>query len=195
VVVTAYSVLERTEEIARYILMKSFEKHGRPELLDPVFSSLKELTTNAIKANIKGLLFKEGKFEENSDPISVVQAIKSVLNERSLLEYGIKCWNSRLSIRIHFSLQKDRLVIRVIDPHPLTPDVHERVQSKIERAKGYENLAMCYLENPDPLAEGMGLGLSMVVVLLKGSKIDPNDFTVTSDNIRGTTTAQIIIRF
>ena len=57
IVVTAYSVLERTEEIARYILMKSFEKHDKMDLLDPVFSSLKELTTNAIKANIKSLLF------------------------------------------------------------------------------------------------------------------------------------------
>ena len=90
---------------------------------------------------------------------------------------------------------EDRLVIKVVDPHPLTPDVYERIQSKIERAKGYEDLAMCYLENPDPLAEGMGLGLSMVVVLLKGSNTDPNDFTVTSDDIRGTTTARIIIRF
>jgi hypothetical protein len=195
VVITAYSLLERTEEVIRYILLKSFEKHGKTDLLDPVFSSLKELTTNAIKANIKSLLYDEGKITDISDPLAVVQAIKSVLTETSLLEYGLKCWNGKLSIRVHFALQTDKLIIRVIDPHPLAPDVNQRILSKIERAKSYENLATCYLENPDPLAEGMGLGLSMVVVLLKGSEIDPNDFTVTSDNARGTTTAQIIIRF
>jgi hypothetical protein len=195
IVVAAYSLLERTEDVARYILLRLFEKHGKTELLDPIFSSLKELTTNAIKANIKKLLMVEGKISDNSDPMSAVQAIKSVLNEKSLLEYGIKCWNNKLSIRIHFVLKNNNLIIKVIDPYPLTPDIHARIQSKIERAKSYENLAMCYLENPDPLAEGMGLGLSMVVVLLKGSGINLDDFSITSDETRKTTTAQIIIRF
>jgi hypothetical protein len=101
--------------------------------------------------------------------------------------------NHKLSMRMHLSIDNSRLRVRVIDPLTLTDEQVKRIESKIERAKSYENLAMCYLENPDPLAEGMGLGLSMVVVLLKGSGIAPSNFTIVSDAAEGKTTAQIIV--
>ena len=193
IVIVAYSLLEKTENIAKYILYTTFQRHNKEDLLDPVFSSLKELTTNAIKANIKKILIDEGKIENPDDPMCVVRGIKSVLNEKSLLEYGIRCMEEKLSMRMHIGITDSLVTIRVIDPLPLTADQIERIQSKIERAYSYENLAMCYLENPDPLAEGMGLGLSMVVVLLKGSGIPPENFTIVSDPVESKTTAQIIV--
>lgn len=191
VVFNAYSFLEPTESILRYILDTVFIKNGKIDLLDPVLSSIKELTTNAIKANIKTILIQEGTIADPSDPMSVLKGIKSVLNEKSLLEYGLKCRENGLSMRLHLSVTPDCLTVRVIDPQPLTSEVNERIQNKIERAKSYESLATCYLENPDPLAEGMGLGLSMIVVLLKGSGIDPDNFFVQSDDKSNKTTACI----
>jgi hypothetical protein len=191
VVFTAYSFLEPIESVLRYILDTIFIKNGKIDLLDPVLSSIKELTTNAIKANIKTLLIREGTIVDPNDPMSVLKGIKSVLNEKSLLEYGLKCREEGLSMRLHLSIQPDCLTIRVIDPQSLTSDVNERIQNKINRAKSYESLATCYLENPDPLAEGMGLGLSMIVVLLKGSGIDPDNFFVRSDDKSNKTTACI----
>jgi hypothetical protein len=191
VVFTAYSFLEPIESVLRYILDTIFNKNGKGDLLDPILSSIKELTTNAIKANIKTLLIKEGVIKNPSDPMSVLKGIKSVLNEKSLLEYGLKCRENGLSMRLHLTISRDSLIIRVIDPHSLASEVNDRMQNKITRAKNYENLAMCYLENPDPLAEGMGLGLSMIVVLLKGSGIDPDNFYITSDLNANKTTASI----
>jgi hypothetical protein len=191
IVLAAYSFLEPTELILRYVLETVFHNYGKGDLIDPILSSIKELTTNAIKANIKRILIDEGSIENPNDPLSVLKGIKSVLNEKSLLEYGLKCRDRGLSMRLHVSLQNNTLSVRVIDPHPLTADVNKRMQEKIERAKGYENLATCYLENPDPLAEGMGLGLSMIVVLLKGSGIDPSNFYITSNPEKRKTTATI----
>ncbi len=37
------------------------------------------------------------------------------------------------------------------------------------------------MENPDPEAEGMGSGLSMIVVLLKTINITHNNLVVTTD--------------
>ena len=193
IVIVAYSFLEKTENITKYILYSTFRKHGKDDLLDPVFSSIKELTTNAIKANIKKVLIEEGAIEDPDDPLSIVKGIKSVLNEKSLLEYGLRCREHKLSMRLHINIDSEKLVAKVIDPLPLSDEQLERMRSKIKRAKGYENLAMCYLENPDPLAEGMGLGLSMIVVLLKGSGIDPDNFIISSDPETRKTIAQISV--
>ncbi|MGL4369504.1 MAG: hypothetical protein ACRCUT_07520, partial [Spirochaetota bacterium] len=193
VVIVAYSLLEKTENIIKYILYTTFQKHKKDDLLDPVFSSIKELTTNAIKANIKKVLIDEGTIGNPDDPLAIVKGIKSVLNEKSLLEYGLRCREHNLSMRLHLNIDNEKIVAKVIDPLPLSDEQLERMQKKIERAKGYENLAMCYLENPDPLAEGMGLGLSMIVVLLKGSGIDPSNFTITSDAQAQKTIARISI--
>lgn len=193
VVIVAYSLLEKTENIVKYILYSTFQRHGRDELLDPVFSSLKELTTNAIKANIKKVLIDEGTIKDPGDKIAVVTAIKSVLNEKSLLEYGIRCMEQKLSMRLHITVDESQVVVRVIDPQALTDEQVDRIGKKVEKAKSYENLAMCYLENPDPLAEGMGLGLSMVVVLLKGSGIPSSNFSIESYPEEQKTVAQIII--
>ena len=56
IVIVAYSLLEKTENIVKYVLYTTFQRHQKEDLLDPVFSSLKQLTTNAIKANIKKIL-------------------------------------------------------------------------------------------------------------------------------------------
>ena len=176
IVLIAYSFLENSEQIVKYILHELFVAHKKEDLLDPVFSCIKELTTNAIKANIKRLLIEEGLINNPDDPHQLVKGIKAVLNERSMLEYGLKLKEKDLSMRLHLNITDDTLTVRVIDPMTLNEAQYQRMCEKIERAKEYENLAMCYLENPDPLAEGMGLGLSMIVVLLKGSGVDPKHF-------------------
>jgi hypothetical protein len=195
VIIVAYSLLDTTERFVRYILHKTFTSHGKEDLIDPVFSSIKELTTNAIKANIKQILIDEGKISNPNDPYDVLKGIKAVLNERSLLEYGIKCKERGLSMRMHINVDKNHFSLKIIDPFRLTEEQNTRMQQKIIKAGNYDDLAICYLENPDPLAEGMGLGLSMVVVLLKGAGIDIKNFSIHSDNKREKTIARLHIPF
>jgi len=193
IVVVAYSLIDTTERIINDILDHVFSRIGREDLIYPVFSSIKELTTNAIKANIKKILIDEGVIKNPDDLYEVVRVIKSVLNEKDLLAYGLKCEKAGLSIRIHFNISKTELSIRIIDPFPLTQEQEHRINEKIRKAYGYDDLAICYLENPDPFAEGMGLGLAMVVVLLKGSGINPDAFRITSDSVQKKTIASIVI--
>lgn len=193
IVIVAYSLIAPTEQIINDILEYVFHRAQREDLIYPVFSSIKELTTNAIKANIKKILIDEGNISDPTDPYEVVSVIKSVLNEKDLLSYGAKCEKAGLSIRIHFNISDSEFSIRVIDPFPLSREQEIRINEKIQRAYGYDDLAICYLENPDPFAEGMGLGLAMVVVLLKGSGISPDCFSVTSDNYGKKTIAKITI--
>lgn len=192
IVLLAYALVEKTESEIEYITSKALNLHNQGHLFTPVFSCIKELTTNAIKANIKKVLIEEGAVTDPSDPISIIEAIKKVLNEKAMLEYGLKCKKHQLDSRIYMKITENEFIIRVINPIPLNDKELERIQDKINTAFSYDSLAEIYMENPDPLAEGMGLGLSMVVVLLKGIEVDPHNFSITTDK-KTKTTASIVI--
>jgi len=192
IVFVSYSVLDETEKNIQYALSKILERHNKSDLYTPVYSSLKELVANAIKANAKYILIEEGEIKDPDDIMEVVDKVRNILNEESLLLYGIKAKQYRLSTRIYLKPQTTRLTIEVINNLPVPQKELERMRERIERSSNYDSIADFYLENPDPAAEGMGLGLSMVVVLLKSVGIPYTNFTLYTD-FKSKTVARIII--
>ncbi len=186
IVFISYSLLNETEDKIKNVLAKILEKHQKEELFTPLYSCTKELIANATKANAKKILIDEGTIQNPDNPMEVVEKIRAVLNEESLLEYGIKAKKSRLSTRTYISVRNSFLIINVINNVPLPESELNRIQERIEISSRYDSIAEFYIENPDPIAEGMGLGLSMVVVLLKSINIDYRNFDVTTDGIEKT---------
>lgn len=192
IVFVSYSILDETEKNIQFALSKILERHNKSDLYTPVYSSLKELVANAIKANAKYILIEEGEIKDPDDIMEVVNKVRNILNEESLLLYGIKAKHYRLSTRIYLKPQTTRLTIEVINNLPVPQKELERMRERIERSSHYDSIADFYLENPDPAAEGMGLGLSMVVVLLKSVGIPYTNFTLYTD-FKSKTVARIII--
>ena len=178
-----YSVLERTEENIKFALAKILEKHNRFDLFTPVYSCIKELISNATKANAKRILVIEGDIQDLNNSADIVKKVRSILNEKSLLEYGLKTKKYGLSTRIYFKVYKKHLSIEVINNMPLTKKEMDKINDRIKKSSKYDNIAAFFMENPDPEAEGMGLGLSMVVVLLKNINITHKNFAVTTNGI------------
>lgn len=187
-----YSVLERTEEKIKFALAKILEKHNRFDLFTPVYSCAKELISNATKANAKKILVIEGEIQDSSSSAEIVKKVRSILNEKSLLEYGLKTKKYGLSTRVYLKVFKKHLAIEVINNMPLTKKEMDKINDRIKKSSKYDNIAAFFMENPDPEAEGMGLGLSMVVVLLKNINITHKNFAVTTNGI-DKTYAKILI--
>jgi len=188
----SYSILEETEKNIQFALAKILEKSNKQDYLTPIYSSIKELIANAIKANAKFILIKEGEIENPEDPMEVVSRVRKILNEEALLKYGVKSKKYRLSTRVYLKTQGRKLIVDVINNLPLPGKELKRIHERIERSSHYDSIAEFYMENPDPIAEGMGLGLSMVVVLLKSIDIPHTNFTVYTDE-EHKTTARLII--
>ncbi len=192
VIFISYSLLDRTEEKIQFALARILEKHEKEELFTPVYSCIKELIANANKANAKDILIREGAIERPDDILEVIEKVRQILNERSILEYGIKCKQYQLSTRTHMKADGKLLTIKVINNVPLHERELNRIHERIEKSSKYDSIAEIYIEDPDPYAEGMGLGLSMVVVLMKSIGVDYKNFTVTTDG-KSKTFAKIII--
>ncbi|MDY6935988.1 MAG: hypothetical protein SVZ03_17440 [Spirochaetota bacterium] len=181
IVFLSYSMLDDTEDRIKLVLQIILKNYQKDEWFTPLYSCIKELLSNAIKANAKRILIDEGVIKDPDNIIEVVNKLRTILNEESLLEYGIKVKEKRLSTRIFLMVQDDTLIIKVVNNLRLSSRELKRINDRIEKSYHYDSIAEFYLDNPDPVAEGMGLGLSMVVVLLKNIDIDPHNFTVTTD--------------
>ncbi|MFC1668846.1 hypothetical protein ACFL20_00520 [Spirochaetota bacterium] len=191
IIFLTYSAIDDTEEKIKFALVKILEKYNKQELFTPIFSCIKELIANAIKANAKKLLFDEGKIHNTDKASEMIKQLRSILNAKALLQYGIKCKEKKLSTRIYLKIQNNNLSVEVINNIPLTEKELKRILERVEQSSKYDNIAEFYLENPDPEAEGMGLGLSMIVVLLKNIDISYKNFTVVTKNNK--TYAKIVI--
>ena len=181
IVFVSYSGLEDTEEKIKFTLARILQKFNREEIFTPILSCIKELLANATKANAKKILIDEGIIQDPNNPVEVVHQVRSILNEESLLEYGIKAKEQGLSTRTYLKIYNNNLVIEVVNNVPLKPKEQTKINEKIKKSSKYDNIAEFYMENPDPEAEGMGLGLSMIVVLLKNINITHNNLVVTTD--------------
>ena len=192
IVFVSYSALEKTEEKIKFALAKILEKHNRIDLFTPIFSCIKELISNATKANAKKILMEEGVIKNPDDSEEVVRKVRSILNEKSLLEYGIKAKQHKMSTRIYLKVYKKHLFIEVINNIPLNKRDMAKVNDRIKKSSRYDNIAEYLMDNPDPEAEGMGLGLSMVVVLLKNINITHRNFVLTTDGTTKTYAKMLI---
>jgi hypothetical protein len=191
VVLIAYSMIKKTEETIKYVLTKAFQDKNE-DLIIPVFSCIKELANNSIKANIKSIMIKEKLISDPEDKFQLISALKKALKEDIFYEYGLKTKEYDLSTRIYIRKEKDEIIIRVINPVPLDYHQLQRISTKMETSQKYNSLADIYLENPDPEAEGMGLGISMITILLKSSGIHPDKFRIYSD-MKEKTIAEIAV--
>ena len=192
IVFVVYSLMDKTEKNIRLALAEILGKYHHLDLFTPVYSCLKELITNAMKANVKKILIEEGEIKNPEDRIESTTKIRSILHKKKLMEYGLKTRQHGLSTRISFRIFKKNLFIEVINNTPLTEVEINRINSKIQRSSEYDNIATFFIENPDPEAEGMGLGLSMIVVILKNIHIALNNFSVTTDGSNNTCAKMLI---
>ncbi len=186
IVFVSYSMLDETDDKIRYTLQKILNKFNREEWVTPVFSAVKELISNGLKANAKKILIDEGIIKPEDSISEVVRKLRTILNERAVLEYGIKKKAKALSTRIYFEIFDDTLTIKVINNLPLNDRELKKIHDRINISAKYDNIAEFFMDYPDPAAEGMGLGLCMVLTLLKSIDIDCKNFSFTTDGVEKT---------
>lgn len=126
-----------------------------------------ELAGNARNALLKRLWFQEQGLElsDRSVYTSSIPAFRAAISAESdrylrLLE------DSPYRIRFLFSHDQAHIRIVVENNAPLLPIERERIDAKLEAARRYTSMADAYGALSD-FSEGAGLGIAMVVVILK----------------------------
>lgn len=178
-----YGISAEIERKINLVITKIFENYQRRDLADIIYTCTKELILNASKANIKRIVFEEHNVDVNDEKsfIAGMMKFKEELSEINLPKYIPKLASKDLYISVAFYHSKDGVRIEVVNNVSMSEFENRRIREKLKKAMGYEDISQFYLEQGDEL-EGAGLGIALIVMLLKGVGIDPSLFRISGPN-------------
>jgi hypothetical protein len=190
--VISYAMSNDVENALDKIITTILEKYDRLDLKSLVYTCTKELAINGTKANLKRIFFEEQELDINDrdDYERGMELYKKIMREDLTIHYGKKAKQNGLFVKITFIHSDDSLEIEVTNNTPITQQEESRLRMKLAATMKYDDLMAYYLDNADD-TEGSGMGIALIIILLKGENIDPNLFRIKTD--AATTTAKIEI--
>ncbi|WCL50386.1 histidine kinase [Leptospira sp. GIMC2001] len=187
-----HKVSKSVEENIQKAIELILDKLTYATLVPTLYTIIKELAINACKANQKRIFFEERGYDisNGDDYYKGLQEYKQSFSEAMSDEYGLKSKKKGYYCLINFSYSADGITVEVINNTPIAKQEEKSIREKLEKGMAYDDIAQFYMDNADN-AEGAGLGLALILIMLKGEGIDPNFFRIIIGD--ETTTARLEI--
>lgn len=176
-----HRMTEMVEKHIQHALESILAKTQHDNLIHVLYTVLKELVINGCKANQKRIFFDEQGLDIK-DPEQYrkgMESYKAIFSEEMALEYGLKARARGYYVLIDFLFTADGFTMEVINNTPIAKEEEESMREKLKKAMGYEDIAEFYMAQAmEGESEGAGLGIALIIILLKGENIDPNYFRI-----------------
>ena len=189
--ILAYSVSDYVEHRMKEILEIVFTKYNKPDMVPPVYTCLKELLINAIKANFKNIYFEGYSSKNSSESILEYElALKLFKLElsRENAEYLEKlARDADMKAEVVIQPGPGDLKITVTNPVEMTDREKNNVRFKLECATRYNDISEYFIDNEtldEDAEEGAGLGIILISMMLRNMGGSEKDFTIVSENNR-----------
>ncbi len=186
-----------TPEINELIMNKTIEileRYNKIDYHEVIISALKELIYNASKANLKRVYFRDRGWDlHNMGHYAMgLPRFKEMIGTREMQEYFQRFPQQDLWTR--FAIEHSSLGLRmeVSNHSAIIPIEEKRIRMKLALAMSREDILGFYYKLKDT-SEGAGLGIALVINLLRSIGIDPSLFRIGSEE--NVTTARIEVPF
>lgn len=173
-----YELSDRIESLIKEAVFTILKRLERFFLKDSIYSVIKEATVNGTKANIKRTFFAHHELDINSEEDyekGIRNFKKDMLSNMDFYTSKVKDENRYVLLRMEFD--KDTLTISIKNNTPIQKLELKRIEERVEIAKELNSMAEMFTSEFDD-TEGSGLGISMIILLLKNEGIDPDVFSV-----------------
>jgi hypothetical protein len=189
--VIAYTISDDVEMQVRQILYDILQTHNRIDLMAPIYTSVKELIINAIKANFKNIYFEDYTPKTPSNEIikyeKALELFKLEISRENSNFFENFARNDGLKAIIDLWTDEKTLHVQVANPVTMTETELRNVKKKLLDAESCRDLADYCMKNiDDPYREGAGLGLILIMMMLKSLKAPRDSLIITSEPNRTT---------
>lgn len=176
-----FKVPLENEEFYLAVLGKILKHIDKEKISDHLGYCLRELIGNAKKANIKRAFF----MDQNLDITNPEHYMKgmNLFKEKvfSNLDYYLDLQEKQnLYVQVYFHIKEPFLNIIVSNNTILLPQEKERISQKLARAKVFKSVDEAMLSVMDD-TEGAGLGLVILILILRKLGVDDKNFAIASD--------------
>ncbi len=184
IIVKAYSVTESIEHYIKLVLAKILHRHNCDVLLIPLYTAVKELVVNAVKANQKFIYF-EGKKSYDSvffDSEKALQLFRLEMTRTDARYLDALARKNNLYALTTINIIGKKLCIDVENPTPMNQTERDAVTKKLKIAQQCEDITDYFIQaQEDDYKEGAGLGLVLITMMLKGMGLAQSNFIIDSD--------------
>jgi len=182
-----------TEDFLRSFVRELTGRYNRLDLAPPLEIILKELTTNAAKANFKKIFFAENGLlmEDPAQYEEGVVKFRQIFSEDMFAEYALKAREARLDVTTVFDFNDDRFAIEIRNNVPMSSAEEKRVRDKLAIAMRCDNAGEFIMENVDE-TEGAGLGLMLCIAALRSISVNPRYLSIATD-LQSHTVARLVV--
>jgi putative nucleotidyltransferase with HDIG domain len=174
---------EKSLILINTLILRILSAQGNIFLLETLITIIREIVFNAFKANLKRIYFEKSGADINDS----AKYEDIMLNFKEDYLYNLDeieaeiTTNQNYYIQISFEQKNGILFISVFNNVRIVPEEYDRIMLRIQQSKICNNLADAYNDVYDP-TEGAGLGLVLMVFLLKNSGIGANNLSITHDS-------------
>lgn len=156
-------------------------------------TALKELVQNAIKATRKRLYFKKIGLDVVTQHDEGLDRFRESFEQMSPDELSITNENMDYTAEVSFFCYPNYLLISVRNFGEMIEQERKNVDFMLERGQRFSQVAEILTDDEVQTREGGGLGLSMIVILLKNANLPADGLFYESEN--GYTTFYIKVPF
>jgi len=178
--ITTYTLPKEIEVYIEQIIFAFLRHMDQTKLKDYVVYCVHELVTNAKKANTKRVYFMERGLDIN-DQNDYDMGMKNFKEETlsNIAHYLQMQKEKGLYIKVILQVKKNTIYIEIRNNIKTTKTEQLRIHDKMARSRQYNNLddALSYVLDD---SEGAGLGLVILVLMLKKIGLDDNAFSIST---------------
>ncbi|MBE7411081.1 MAG: histidine kinase [Leptospiraceae bacterium] len=179
ITVKSSKINSQLEKYVLKIITDILAKFNQQRFIDMLYTITKEMAINGVKANQKRIFFEDQGLDITNEIeySKGLELYKQKFSDAMANEYGKRCLSRGVYVMLNFSYHSEGLYVEVINNTPVLKQEESRMREKMRKAMGYNDIAEFYMDNMDN-TEGAGLGIALIMILLKNENIDPNLFRI-----------------
>jgi HD-like signal output (HDOD) protein len=181
ITITTYALPREIELYIDWVITILLKQVDRENLRNYIVYCVQELAVNAKKANTKRVYFMERGLDINNPGdyrIGMETFMEDTLNN---LGYYLKLQKEKgFYIKLILQIKNNSIIIEVRNNAAITATELSRIHEKLNRARQYDSLQEALAQVLDD-AEGAGLGLVILALMLKKIGLNEESFSIAGN--------------